>query len=62
MPESRFYFADAAAQGCVQSISKDVSLFNSSIEETLKRINLALWHIINNFITKRGYAFREVRN
>ncbi len=63
MPESRFYFADAAAQGCIQITygSKDTSFFNSSIGETLQKINLALWHLINNFITRRGFAFREFR-
>ena len=61
MPESRFYFADAAVDGCMQNIygSEDISHFLNSISENLEKLNHSLLHIINNFITKRGYGFRS---
>ena len=64
MPESRFYFADAAAQGSIQIIygSEKVDHFFNSIGENLRKVNIALLHIMNNFINKKSYAFRENRN
>ena len=61
MPESRFYFADAAVDGCLQNIygSEDISHFLDSISDDLQRLNHSLWHIINNFINKRGCGFRD---
>lgn len=63
MPESRFYFADAAAESCMKSLygADDMSLLAKSVGENLKKLNTTVWIIINNFIAKRGFGFKTKR-
>ena len=63
MPESRFYFADAAAESYMQSLygADDMSLFFKSVGENLRKLNIAIWFIINNFIAKRGFGFKDIK-
>jgi|WetSurMetagenome_2_1015567.scaffolds.fasta_scaffold31157_4 hypothetical protein len=61
MPESRFYFADAAGESYIKYLygSDDTRLFYSSIDNYLQQLNNTIWYIINNFIAKRGFGFRS---
>jgi len=49
MPESRFYFADAAGESYIQYISGSVDThsFFESIDQNLQQLNNAIWYIIN---------------
>jgi hypothetical protein len=61
MPETRFYFGDAAGESYIKYLygSPDISLFYSSIANYLKELNKAVWYIINIFIAKRGFGLRS---
>lgn len=61
MQESRYYFADAAGESCIQYISGSVDThsFFESIDQNLKLLNNSICQIINNFIYKRGFAFHK---
>lgn len=63
MPESRFYFADAAAESYMQSLygADDMRFFFRSVGENLQKLNNTIWYIINNFIAKRGFGFKDKR-
>jgi hypothetical protein len=63
MIETRFYFADAAAQGCMHHLlgQEDIDYFFEWAEEILLKLNHTIFLIINSFINKRGYAFKEVK-
>ena len=61
MPESRFYFADAAAESYVKFLygQNDLQPFFKSVSGHLQELNNAIWYIINNFIAKRGFGFKD---
>ena len=61
--ESRFYFADAAAESYICSLSNenDIEEIFHPIREIVNKLNLSIWDIVINFIFKRGYGFSEVR-
>jgi len=61
MPESRFYFADAAGESYIEYVSNshDTSLLFTSIVEYLQQLNITIWYIIKNFIAKRGFGLRS---
>lgn len=63
MLETRFYFADAAAESYMQSLYgiADMSLFFKSIGNNLKKLDKTIWYIINNFIAQRGFGFKDKR-
>jgi len=56
MHETRFYFADAAAQAyMVDRVSdRDAAEFVHAVGELLSDINLALYHLITTFINSRS--------
>jgi len=61
MPESRFYFADASAESYMKSlyITDDTEAFFKSIRESFRELNIAICFIVNGFILKRGFGFRD---
>ena len=61
--ESRFYFADAAAESYLQFLygKNDLQPFFNSVSEHLQKLNNAIWYIINNFIAQRGFGFKDKR-
>jgi hypothetical protein len=62
MAKTRYYFADAAINGCfdrykVNYEGEDIFLDSMLI---LDKLNFALMDIIEKFLIRRGYIFREV--
>ncbi|HKI79726.1 MAG TPA: hypothetical protein VKA26_14390 [Ignavibacteriaceae bacterium] len=62
LAQSRFYFADAAAENYLISLSNpdDLEDFFKQVRDNIKKINVSIWYIVINFIQKRGTAFRKV--
>lgn len=62
MRETRFYFADAAALGYLNSRvdGGDLSEFFKQTAPLLKSLNFALFEIVDRFIQRRGFAWRRV--
>ncbi len=62
MSESRFYYADAAAESSIKALlgSDDTRQFFILVGENLEKLNSALYFIVINFITKRC-SFREAK-
>jgi hypothetical protein len=60
MEESRFYFADAAAQGYLRSIEGRDNIEEPimKIAELLDPVNHSLLAIVDAYIQKRGFAYR----
>ena len=61
--ETRFYFADAAAQACILPHGQP-SLGNHFFEGggLVRDINVALYSIVTRFVQVRGYAWRLVHS
>lgn len=62
MQGTRFYFADAAAQGYLESqtADPDTKILPSLTLDTLRHINLALLALVSQFIQSRGENFQRV--
>jgi hypothetical protein len=60
MQESRFYFADAAAEGYLHSlVGRDQTLeMLNEVASTVGQVNVALFTIVDAFIQRRGFAYR----
>jgi len=63
MATSRFFFADAAAQGVVHDAigQDDYSGFMVMLGELLRPVNIALMQIVFMFIQRRGFAYRSAK-
>ena len=61
MRGSRFYFADAAVDGYLQSLveNKDLGDFTNSLAKTTSDLNQTIMQIVDRFVQKRGYAYKE---
>lgn len=61
MQGSRFYFADAAADGYLQSLARqeDPNDFMNSLADLTTALNRAIMQIVNHFIQKRGFAYKD---
>lgn len=60
MKKSRFYFADAAAQGYLGSMmgQKNMGKLIIEIVDLLDPVNRSLMAIVTSYIQKRGFAYR----
>ena len=61
MAESRFYFADAAAQAylhAVMGIEADSNTIDV-VREFVRPLNIALMELVDRFIQKRGFPYRN---
>jgi hypothetical protein len=63
MEQSRFYFADGAAESYIHSLCefKDIESLFGPIRDNLQKLNISIWFIVINFIQKRGFGFSAVR-
>jgi len=63
MPETRFYFADAAAeQYFLSGVDEDVAReFITGRASLFHELNIALFEIITRFVNERGYAWRPAK-
>ncbi len=63
MQRSRFYFADAAADGYLQSqaVKEDPNELMSRVADLTSNINRAIMQVVNHFIQKRGFAFKNYK-
>lgn len=63
MIQTRLYFADAAAEGCLNLAlgNKPVHEFFSQLENNLSHLNQALQDIVQKFITIRAPGWKRVR-
>jgi hypothetical protein len=60
---SRFYFVDLAIQSYLdRKIGVDSKEFMSSLSETMRRVNIALFHICTSFIQRRNFAWKEPKS
>jgi hypothetical protein len=61
MAESRFYFADAAAQEYLQTAMGTEAHSNAInvIREFMRPLNIALMELVDRFIQKRGFPYRN---
>lgn len=64
MRNSRFYFADAAANGYLRSQvdNKDPRELLIRLADITAHLNQAIMQIVDRFIQKRGYAYRDPGN
>jgi hypothetical protein len=64
MRNSRFYFADAAANGYLRSQvdKKDPRELLTRLADITAHLNQAIMQIVDRFIQKRGYAYKDRRN
>lgn len=62
MVQSRFYFADAAVESYLLSLSEfdNLDSFFEQVRDLLKNINNSIYDIVINFIQRRGGVFRQV--
>jgi hypothetical protein len=60
MLESRFYFADAAANGYLVSVigKSKMTEVMGEVADTTGRVNLVLFTIVDAFIQRRRCAYR----
>jgi hypothetical protein len=61
MRTTRFFFADAAADGYLDSVmgSETAGALMGETAEVVGRINASLFLMVGKFIQRRGYAFRR---
>lgn len=60
LEEARFYFADKAIQSYIEKgLDMDVVSFFKSLEQIMRDINIALYHICGTFIQRRGFAWQK---
>ncbi len=63
MRSSRLYFADAAADGYLRSQveNKDASELMNRLADITGDLNQAIMQIVDRFIQKRGYAYKDYK-
>jgi len=63
MPETRFYFADAAVEKYLLMASDEATVreFVSGRSSLFNDVNLALYEIITKFVNDRGFGWRPIR-
>lgn len=63
MEASRFYFADAAAQGYLDTRASDApdAQLVQRVVEALRDVNVAVFELVKTFILRRNFAFRSVK-
>lgn len=61
MAESRFYFADAAAQTYLHEVMGTETYSNAIdvVREFVRPLNIALMELVDRFIQKRGFPYRN---
>lgn len=61
MRGSRFYFADAAVDGYLQSlvVNKNLDDLTNRLAEITADLNKTIMQIVDRFVQKRGYAYKE---
>ncbi len=61
MQSSRFYFADAAADGYLQSqaVKENPNELMSRLADLTADLNRAIMQVVNLFIQKRGFAYKN---
>lgn len=60
MGESRFYFADAAAEGYLEWVHRSQSEeLANNITEAIRKANLAIMLLVDTFIQRRGFHYRR---
>jgi len=61
MKESRFFFADAVGLGYVRAVTglEATDHLLGTVTEFLRPLNVALIQLIDRFIQKRGFAYRD---
>jgi len=61
MRATRFYFADAAAEGYFHSLMgpEQPDELKKDMEEVIDRVNHGLMMIVRTYIQRRGYSFRK---
>lgn len=59
MQSSRFYFADAAADGYLQSQALKDNELMSHVVDLTENLNRAIMQVVNHFIQKRGFAYKD---
>ena len=60
MQETRFFFADAAVQGCFESLTGGKEEIADKLGDLSTSINMALYNLIESFIQARGFAWRKM--
>ncbi|MFA5780502.1 MAG: hypothetical protein WC947_10250 [Elusimicrobiota bacterium] len=62
LSKRRFYFADAAVEGCFKNIvGKNHEMLSKTFQKVIENVNDAIYEIVINFITVRKGCFRDVR-
>jgi len=61
MDQTRFYFADGAAESYIHSFIEfqDIENLFKPIRDYLQKLNVSIRFIVINFIQRRGFGFRE---
>jgi len=61
MQGSRFYFADAAADGYLQSqaVKENANELMNRLVDLTADLNRAIMQVVNHFIQKRGFAYKD---
>ena len=61
MQTSRFYFADAAAEGYLQSqaVKENPNELISRVADLTADLNRSIMQLVNHFIQKRGFAYKD---
>ena len=61
MQSTRFYFADAAADGYLQSqaVKENPNELMNRVADLTRDLNRAIMQVVNHFIQKRGFAYKK---
>ncbi len=61
MKSTRFYFADAAADGYLQSqaVKENPNELMNRVADLTRDLNRAIMQVVNHFIQKRGFAYKK---
>jgi hypothetical protein len=62
MRGSRFYFADAAADGYLQSLAENTDSSTNRLADITAELNRAIMQIVDRFIQKRGFAYKDYKD
>lgn len=63
MNESRFYFADAAAQGYLKRRLEKGGFeeFFNEVRSAIENVNLAVFQLVDRFIQRRGFGYYKLK-
>lgn len=61
--ESRFFFADAAAESYMhrRAEPEDINTLYGRVRQFSNKLNSAIWNMVTTFIQHRGYSYHEHR-